>query len=593
MQKSFKYIFLFIFSTMVLGTVAQTQRDTLRREVEVTKAYTPTVSDANKLNSMPQIDETEHQQPTFNYSINSKPVFSNFSLTPLKAATIENVQHNQEGYGLVRAGLGNYNKPYAEVYFNNLNSKNSVFGIHAKHLSSFGNIKLKGGDEVDAPFMNNELELFVKNSFRNSILSVNGDLKHDGFKYYGYPISAVPSYLLDDDQQVNYFGTKQSFVKGGIQISLDNPSAEMDEQNFGFDFDYHYFGTKTEQREHDANFNIDYRQPLTAGMGLLKAGVEYISEQQIYLEGDSALGNKSATILFAKPAWYLGNETANVKLGIGMWFIMESDEDTQAKIAPDIRANWAPVKEIINLYAGIDGDFINNHYSKIAYENPFVNPTHNVRNSMQHIRFFGGFDGKFSEKTAFKISGEYALITDQPLYYLKESYYWPGYSSSLEGILTIDNTFAVLYDDMNRMKLNAEIYHASSDKLDLLFSVNYYSYKLDNQEEAWNLPQWDATFSAGYKITEQFSVKADVFLVGERKALILQEPSIYSNTVQPIANSYSLDPIIDINLKGNYKLTSKFDLFAQLNNLGFQGYERWFGYPVQNFNFLAGISYAF
>lgn len=589
MQNTSKYIFLILLVASFFGAQAQNQRDSLRREVEVTKAYTPTVSDANKLNSMPELDETEHQKPTFNYNIKSQPVFSTFSVSPLKAATIETEPHIQKGYGLVRAGLGNYTKPYGEVFFNNLNSKNSVFGIHARHLSSFSKINLKGGDKVDAPFMNNQLELFVKNSIRNSILSVDADLKQDAFNYYGYPLDPIPMVLLAENQQINYYGTKQSFLKGGFHIGLDNPGAEMDDQEVGFDFNYHYFGTKTDQREHFVNFTVNYRQPLVSGVGLIEGGVEYANASQITLPTDSLLGKKSTTILFAKPAWYIGDKKANATLGVSTWFIMQSDMDTEAKIAPNIKANWSPVEEIITLFAGIDGDFSHNYYSKIAYENPFVNPTHNVRNSMQRIRFYGGFDGKFSKKTAFKVSGEYAVIADQPLYYLNEAYYLSPLVNP--NPLVVDNTFAVLYDDINRTKLNAEIYHASSDKLDLLLSVNYYNYKMKEQEEAWNLPQWDATVTVGYKVTEQLSVNADIFMIGERKALIIQEDLLSSSG--PLYKSNSLDPVIDINFKANYQLTSKFSLFGQLNNLGFQGYERWLGYPVQSFNFLAGISYAF
>ncbi len=597
MHKTSKYLLLIIFVAATWGLKAQNQRDTLRREVEVTKAFTPTVSDANKLNSMPELDETEHQKPAFNYSITSQPLFSSFLVAPLKAATIENEPHVQKGYGLVRAGLGNYYKPYGEIFFNNLNSKNSVFGIHASHLSSFSKISLEGGDKVDAPFMNNQLELFVKNSIRNSILSVDADLKHDAFNYYGYPINPVPYPLLEENQQINYFGAKQSFTKGGFHINLDNPGAEMDEQEVSFDFDYHYFGTKTDQREHYMNFTANYRQPLVSGVGLIEGGVEYTNASQIYLPNDTVLGKKSATILFAKPAWYIGDKKANATLGVNTWFVMQSDMDTEARISPNVKANWSPVEEIITLFAGIDGNFINNYYSKIAYENPFVNPLQNVKNTHQRIRFYGGFDGKLSKKTAFKVSGEFVVINDQPLYYLNENYYLTPLINP--NPLIVDNTFAVLYDDMNRTKLNAEIYHASSDKLDLLLSANYYSYKMKEQTEAWNLPQWDATITIGYKITEQFTVNADIFMMGERKALIVENPDpsvAYPANVLPphaIYHTNNLDPMFDINLKANYQLTNKFGLFAQLNNLGFQGYERWLGYPTQSFNFLAGVSYAF
>ena len=597
MQKQSKYSLLIVLLVVSLGIQAQVKQDTLRREVEVTKAYTPTISDANKLNSMPEMKEEEVQKPTFNYNIKSQPVFSNFLLTPLKAATIETAPTVQRGYGLVRAGVGSYYRPYGEVFFNNLNSKNTVFGIHAMHLSSYGDIKLNGGDKVDAPFMKNEVELFLKNTIQRSILSIDLTLNHDAFNYYGYPEDPVPSPLLQDEQDINYFGTKQAFTKGGIHFDLDDPSAEMDEEEFGFSLDYHYFGTKTEQQENFANLTFNVRRPLTSGVGLLDAGVEYAQVKNITIQGDSAMNKTSTTILFAKPAWYLGDENANVSLGLSAWFVLQTDEDTQAKLAPNIHANWVPVDEILKIYAGIDGAFQHNNYSTIAYENPYVNPDHNVENSMQQFRFYGGFDGRMSKKTTYKISAEYAMNTNKPFYYLKEDYYLdPAYNPAP---LLVDNTFAILYDDINRLKLNAELLHASSDKLDLLISVNYYGYKMDKQDEAWNLPSWDATVSASYKATEQLSFTADVYLIGDRKALIVENPdptiAYPANIIPPAAiyKSYNLNTAFDLNLKSNYQITSKFSVFAQLNNFGFQQYERWFGYPVQSFNALAGISYAF
>ncbi len=601
MFKQFKYIFLIFCAVVTVKAQAQQRDTTLTQEVEVTRAYKPTISDANKLNSMPTIEENQHQKPTFNYSINSQPVFKTFSVNPLKAATIETSKPYQtDGYGLIKAGLGSYFRPYGELFFNNTNSKNTIFGIHAMHLSSFGNIELGAGDKVDAPFMKNEIDMYIKYMLRNSVLSVNLDFKNDGFNYYGYPNDtdnpndAIPDFLLEDGQEITLFGTKQSFSKGGFNIGLKNPTAETDEQAFGFNFDYHYFGTKTEQREHLANFTIDARQPFQVGVGMLEAGILYTLADQITPRKDSVTGNKSQTWIFAKPSWNIGNKTANLKVGLNAWFVMESNEDATAKLAPNIYASWTPVEDIISLYAGLDGDYISNHYSKIAYENPFVNPDHDVRNTMQKFRFFGGFDGKFSKKTNFKISAEYAVIDNQPFFYQNELYYLDAAYNPAP--LYIKSSFDVLYDNLNRLKINAEIFHASSDKLDLLVSANYYQYDLVEQTEAWNMPAWDGKIAIGYKVSEQLSFNADVFITGQRKALIIEENNPLDLTLAaaaPTFKSYNLDTAFDLNVKGNYQLTSKFAIFAQLNNFGFQKYQRWFGYPVQSFNFLAGVSYSF
>ncbi|MGE0020268.1 MAG: hypothetical protein AB7S72_11420 [Draconibacterium sp.] len=573
---------------------ASAQRDTtLNREVEVVKSFTPTLLDVHKINDLPKIKDTEPKKPVFDYNISSQPVVNSFAVNPLKAATIESNPPEQKGYGLIKAGVGNYYKPYGEFFFNHLASKKSIFGIHAMHLSSHGKLKLEGGDKVEAPFSKNEAEVYWTQSFSQKILSTSVSFNHDGFNYYGYPKDAVPAPLLEENQNINYFGTKQTFSKGGLSVKLNNPSLEMNDPNFGFDFVYNYFQTKTGQNEHFGNFTAHLQQPFNFGTGLLDAGVSYVQDNHI-IRFTGIGDTRQQSWFFANPAVYLGKNTLNLRGGFKVWYISDQELKAQVRIAPDLRVNYTPVKDVIKIYAGIDGNHISNHYSKIAYENPFVDPEHDVKNGFEKIRFYGGFDGKFGKKTNFKIGFDYAITDDQPFYYLHEyTYPDPQINPNPQ---VIDNDFKILYDDFNRFKINAEVFHTSAGKFELLANANYYVYKVKNGIEAWNMPDWDATFTIGFNITERLNVAADIFLIGTRKALVVE--TLFADDEINTGDSYmfksfNLDAAFDLNVRGNYKITEKFSAFASLNNFGFQKYERWFGYPVQSFNFLAGVSYAF
>ncbi len=581
--------FLFVLFTIASYTTTAQRDTTLNREVEVVKAFKPTILDAYKINDMPKIEETSPQKPTFNYNIKSEPVVNTFSVNPLKAASIASTPKEETGYGLIRAGAGNYNKPYGEFFFNHLASKKSIFGIHAMHLSSHGKLGLEGGDQVDAPFSKNEAELYWNQFFKEQVLSINAGYNRDAFNYYGYPKYPVPAPLKKENQTINYFGTKQAFSKGGISVKLNNPAAEIKDPLFSFDFDYSYFQTKTGQQEHFGKFMAHMQKPFSFGTGLLNAGVTYNKADNVLTLATATIDSRQQSWLHINPAVYFGKKLFNATLGINTWYVSDKDIDPQFRVTPNILLNFMPVKNIVKLYAGIDGNYINNHYSKIAYENPFVNPEHDVKNSFEKIRFYGGFDGKFAAKTNFKIGVDYSLIDDQPLYYLNEHIY-PDPNINPNPTI-VNNDFDVLYDDLSLFKINLEILHRSSGKLDLLLSGNYYVYNLDEQPEAWNMPGWDANLSVGYNITEQLSVSADFYLIGMRKALIISETALWPLSQE--FKSYNLDTAFDMNVRGNYKITEKFSVFAQLNNFGFQKYQRWFGYPVQSFNFLAGASYAF
>ena len=595
-----KYALFLLFVFAVILTSAQERDTTLTQQVEVVKAYKPTISDAFKIIDMPPIEVEEHQKPNFNYNIYSKPIYNTFSVNTLKAATISQKPREDTGFGLVKAGFGNYNKPYGEVFFNSQNSRNTIFGLHGKHLSSHGNINLTGGNKVKAPFSENEAEMYVKHLFRGAVLSVNLNFDHNGFNYYGYPEDSIPMVIRQEDQKINYQGKKQTFSKGGLDINLVNQTAGSNDVKFDFNFLYSYFGTKTNQREHFAEFMADVQKPFDRGTGMIEAGVTFVQANEIFNKTLLATGKSQQIWLTAQPAYYLGNEMANIKVGFKSWFVMDNDVDVVAKLAPDIRVNFAPVKDIINIYAGIDGNYINNHYSKIAYENPFVNPTHDVQNTMEKFRFYGGFDGKFATKTNFKLSVDYSMFSKYPFYYLNQNVI--PVTGATPNPSVINNTFNLLYDDMDMLKLNLEIFHASSEKADLILSGNYYIYKLDAQKEAWNLPDWDTKLSLGYKINDQLSVSSDIYLIGKRTALIVELTSIGENSSaivksseneEMINKSYILDTVVDLNFMANYKITQNFSVFASLNNFGFQKYERWFGYPVQSFNFLGGITYTF
>lgn len=601
-----KTIKCILFSVLISTTgIAVAQRDTtLNREVEVIKSFRPTISDANKISSMPKIEDTQHERPTFNYSIFSQPIYNTFSVNTLKAATFVSDPDEATGYGLIRAGVGNYNRPYGEVFFNSQNIKNTLFGLHGKHLSSHSKIKLEGGDRVDAPFSNNEGEMFLKHLFRNSVLSINLGFNHDGFNYYGYPENSIPDVIMEDGQQLNYLGSRQTFTKGSFNINLENTVANRNDFTFDFDFLYHYFGTRTGQREHLGQFIADIKKPTYEGTGYLKAGITHVFADEVaedYMlsfgrnQLDSSINKQ--TVFTIQPSYLLGGDVANIRFGLKSWIVFDSSNDLIAKLAPDVRVNFVPVKGLINIFAGVDGNFIHNHYSKIAYENPFVDPQHLVKNSFERFRFYGGFDGKLASKTNFKISVDYSLMRDNPLYYLFK------YQSAEDPELTIvDNDFDVFYDNFDRLKFNLELFHMAYEKMNMVVSGNYYVYKMETMEQPWNLPSWDANLSLAYAVSDQLSVSADLLFTGKRTALIMGVPD---GDPRPLPHSellvredlqkesYNLPAIFDLNLNADYRITKRFSVFAQLNNFGFQQYQRWLGYPVQSFNIMGGLSYTF
>jgi hypothetical protein len=312
-----------------------------------------------------------------------------------------------------------------------------------------------------------------------------------------------------------------------------------------------------------------------------------------------AIGKNRQIWITAQPSFMIGGDVARLEAGIKGWFVLDSSTDAAARLAPVVKVSFAPVKEIINIFAGIDGNYMPNNYSKTAYENPYVDPFHHLhKNTFEKIRFYGGFDGKLANKTNFKISADYSIFRDKPLYYLFKYMY----NDSVPSSYIVDNDFDVIYDNLDLLKFNLEIFHASFEKMNLLISGNYYVYKMESMQEAWNLPDWDAKLSIEYIASEQLRFSTGFFFTGSRKALVYSYPGedprplTYADLLK-LENlqteAYNLDPIFDLNFNADYKVTDKLSVFIQLNNFAFHKYQHWLGYPVQSFNLLGGLSYAF
>lgn len=587
------------FPAVCLATVAlslaagsaKAQRDTtkLKQEVEVTKAYQPTINDAVKINNIPQIKAEQTEAPTFDYSIYSKPVFATFDVTPIAAAKMVGEPKPELELGLLKLGFGNYLTPYGELFFNAQPDKKSNFGIHLKHLSSYGKISLQNNDLVKAPEAYNSAEVFGKKFFRKATLSASLAFDRKSFNYYGYTGDWK-------EEMIPYFQDKQYFSVGTANIRLKNETLSAYDMNYDFGFNYHYFITKTGQSEHQTVISGDVGKKIDNGYGILHAAIHHFKSDSIWNNITSAYGQKQQVLIKINPSVKWASENASFQVGLNTTMFFDDDTDAAFLVWPKIKAEWSPVPQVLTLFAGLDGYLNQNTYSSIVYENPYADPYHDVANSNTKFSIAGGFKGKFSPKTNYVTEASYSKVTDQH-FFITES---QNLSNSLAENRRLNNTFSWVYDDLKLLKISAELLHSVSDNFSLHLKGNYYSYDLDLLQKAWQMPNFDFTFSGIYKANEQLKFSADIYVIGKRSAMIrdyeLPLPSITDPNPIRLMNSDNeviMDPVFDLNAGADYQFSKSLAFFMRLHNFGFQKYEQWLGYTNKSFNWMAGISYNF
>ncbi len=565
------------------------QKDNLRKEVEVVKAYQPSISDAFKINDIPKIEDTKAEKPTFNYQITPQPVFSTFSTESVQAAKMIGEPRAEIGKGLLKAGIGNYQTPYAELFYNADAGKNTDFGLHFKHLSSNGKVKLMNDDKVKAPNSNNLAELYSKHYFSGSNLQTKLYYERKAHQYYGYSGPQIAN--NEKETTISNWQEKQAFSRGGFSLNLFSNESNREDTDYAFKVNYQYFGAKTGQTENFAELGTNLAHEFDSFKGLLDASISYLKTDSIFNTTSNAFGQKQQILLKASPAVLFQAENASLKAGLNLTMMIDDDADARFLVTPNIRGEWSPVKNILSIYAGAGGYLKHNHYSVIAKENPFIDPFQDIENSEFQYVLFGGINGKFSQKFNYRIQADYASIKNEHFYVLNHlGSNEPGISSPT----SLSNTFDVQYDDLNLLTIGTELYYTASELLSLHFKGNFYSYDLNTLELPYHKPDFDATLSAQFSPEGPLSFTADVIIIEERKAL--------ETTTFPLSgiigvnaqnNITVMDPVFDLNFGLEYQYSPKLSFFGRANNFAFQNYESWLSYTKQGFNLLIGASYSF
>jgi hypothetical protein len=114
-------------------------------------------------------------------------------------------------------------------------------------------------------------------------------------------------------------------------------------------------------------------------------------------------------------------------------------------------------------------------------------------------------------------------------------------------------------------------------------------YNKNTAEQLSYIPKIKAGFSAFYNWKNKLYVNVDVTGQGRVNAVtyVYGDPLGLTKTITPIKG------LVDVNLSANYFITKNIGVFVDLNNLGFQKWQRFYKYPTYSFQVIGGIKLNF
>ena len=570
----------FAFFSALLGissftAFAQQKVDTLKtEEIRVVKPYTPTISDAFKIQSIPNLNQTSlRPKPEVNYSIFSVPVASTFTPSKGKVKTLGTGKKEKFYQNYITAGFGNYGTPLLESYIHSQTRSNDIGGFF-RHQSSQGGIP---DVIVDDNYADTRIDLYYKAFDRDYSWQVNGGYQNNVFNFYGLPIGDdFDQALIDglDTKQVlnnaylgGKFNLEDSFFKSGT----------LELTNFFDTYSSNEFRVLTK-----GNFEF----PIATELITVNALIDYYNGS---FDKDYFDNNGPAYSFFTggiTPNFTILRDDFRVDLGVKLMYNSDIERsESDFKFYPNIHGSFNVVQDVLVLLAGVEGDIKQNTYNKLTQGNSFVSPTLDIRQTDMPYRAYFGAKGKFSSNMGFSFNVSYGEENNKPLY-LQNQTRTDGMMPVTYGY-QLGNSFSVIYDDITNLGLEGVITLDVSQRLNFGLALTYNNYSTTNEEEAWNLPSFFGTLSADYT-ADKWYAGAQLYMRGATKELLVPFGEIPEN-----GGIITNDSYLDFNLKGGYNFTDQLAAFVKFNNITGENYETFLYYQVQGFQALAGVTYKF
>ena len=577
MRKQIQYSLTLVMILLMTITRAQnTKNDTIQTGViDVIRPYTPSISDAFKVKEVPvTASDTSAQKKTVTYDIFSFPVASTFTPAKGKAATVEKAKPVKLFDNYATLGVGTFTTIVGEVYLNHAISRTDRVGGSVSHHSSAG-----GLDDIvlDNGFSDSKISANYASELRDLSWKAEGGFQLLTSNWYGLPDSLVSNSDLVDALDVGH-----AFYNAHLAGELNFEDTYINSGNILL----RHFGDDQGSAENRVLLEGKIDIPIEREEISTRFRVDYLGGEfdRSYFSTNAL--KYGSFIIGGAPTYQIKKEDLTLDLG-GALYYLNSIESGQNKLLfyPNVRASYKIVDEVVIAYGGVTGDVIQNSYHDFALENQFVSPTLFIAPTNQKYNVYAGVKGKVTSTMSYTLTGRYISDNNKALFVNNTAV------TNTQGAQAyqLGNSFGITYDNIKTFTIGGTLNVDINRNFTLALKADYFNYNTEVQEAACNLPELQGSVFLDYQIDTHWYTGANLFFMGERQDIFsIQDPTAANGIAQVTLASY-----FDANAHVGYRINDKVSVFAKVNNITNNGYQRWQNFPVQTLQFLAGATFKF
>ena len=569
---------LFIGICPFLGLSQEDEENIGTETVTVVKAYKPTIGDAFKVKSIPNLnDSITLQKKKIKYSIFSVPVASTFTPAKGKASAVKKRKPEELFNSYLSVGLGNYSNALIDFYTSREITRDSKLDIGLTHYSSRGAVE---GVALDNDFYNSGLELSYHKDERYFNWTADAGFKHQVANWYG---------IADQKLTPEVLGTidsKQTYFTGELGGNINWEDAVIKDANLLI----RRFWDATDSGENRLVLEPSFELPIADELFKIKVKADYVGGNFGATDINASINTGEfdyhAMQFGINPGITILRDNLTLNLGASFVYADASVGDGSFYIYPDVTASFRVSGDNVIAYGGLQGELHQNSYYDFVQENPFVSPSLRVAATDKQYNGFAGLKGRLLPNLSYDVKVMYTAENNKALFQLN-----PENDARQEENYVFGNSFRVVYDDVKTIGFKGGLYLDMSNALSIALKMGYNNYSTESDNPAWNLPEIEGNLLVDYQIGKHWYFGANLFYTGERKDL----ETIAEIGVLPInfdAETITLDGYFDANLEVGYRFNNQLTFFVKGSNLAGE-YNKWAHFPTLGLQVLGGATYKF
>lgn len=601
MKTIYKSILALGLGLISMSVMAQ-QDTTLTRQVMLERDYNPTLNEATKINTEPNIFTPKVQSAGGIKYLDRAPQLNVDASRLGEVASgdiMTDVPFSKQRFYL-NFGAGSHGIFDGAVGVRAVDSKDDKLDIFATHSSMSGDVKNIHSrwlyDKTKVKNSDTKVNVKFQHKFQPSILNIGASYQNMGYNYYGDPFVEIDNSVAGEaEKALDLFDMKSkqkvdiiSFY-AGLKSSDANEGLLKYEANIGYtNFSSKYgFLPILDKGPRGGIIQGDVNFYTALGGGNIGIGASILNQSFTGKKDyDEVNGFGGFTNVTANPYYRIEGLTWDLTVGANVSYVF--DYENKFVVAPNVKAQFH-INEVNTVYASVTGGVNNNTFLDILQENRYASPLARVGYSKTPFDFKAGFKSGVVPNLEFEIFAGYKQVKDDHLYMMV------NYIDRTQAAnKSWANLGGVTYDKVSTGHFGGLVKTKLIPKTILTAQAIAYFYNVKDNEKAWGRPTFTAEINADVQPIDKLTISLSYLLMAGRKGYGYFVPL---NLVEPEGGipygPINMKAVSELNVRAEYEIVKQFSVFARINNLLDQQYEYQLGYSALGMNVLGGVSVKF